>query len=128
MVQREPAWEQCGCCDCVLHEYEGYTDENTHMGISFSEISTGATDHFLLQITYILDLLLTLHVLWFAKPPPHSSSVKRNDGSYTAICNKQHDLYVSFLDFDKKKSSCIQNPTKAAHFTVVQFVREVDSS
>lgn len=44
-------------------------------------------DSFTYTLTHILDLLVTVHIHRLVELPPRSSSVKRNDGSYTAICN-----------------------------------------
>lgn len=66
-----------------------------------------------LHITYILDSLVTVHILRFVKLSPRSSSVKRNDGSYTAICNKNHHLHISILSISK--SYAYSDPVKFLH-------------
>lgn len=46
------------------------------------------------HVTYTLNMLATVHVHRFAEWPPRSSSVERNDGSYSAVCNKDNGMFT----------------------------------
>lgn len=46
------------------------------------------------RVTYVLDVFVTVHVHGLAEWPPRSSSVERNDGSYSAVCNTDNGKLV----------------------------------
>lgn len=79
--------------------------------------------------TYLLDLRVAVHVVGLVELSPRSSSVKRNDGSYTVVCNRNRQRCVSdreHLSTDQAKGFVLEAASPA--LTLVQFVGEVDAS
>lgn len=62
-------------------------------------------------MTYALSVLVTVNVHRFAEWPPSSSSVERNDGSYSAVCNKDIGIFavrlIGKVEIGKTKSESL---------------------
>lgn len=79
--------------------------------------------------TYLLDLRVAVHVVGLVELSPRSSSVKRNDGSYTVVCNRNRQRCVSDKeDLSSDQAKGLVPEAASPALTLVQFVREVDAS